>query len=449
MTAGRTFPESFLWGTATASYQVEGAASEDGRTPSIWDTFSHTPGNVLHGHTGDVAADQYHRYEEDVELMRQIALGAYRFSIAWPRIIPDASGAVNQKGIDYYRRLIDALHAAGIKAAATLYHWDLPQRFEDAGGWPVRDTALRFAEYAEVCYRELGDSVDMWITLNEPWCSAFHGYFDGHHAPGRRDPGDAFRATHHLMLAHGLAVERYRDSGLTAPIGITMNLESPRPATRRSEDVSAARRATEMHSLLFLNPILGLDYPEAVQDRYPDLPFPVEHGDRDTIAAPIDFLGLNYYHEPVIAYDPDDPTPEKSRVARSYHDTTEMEWPITPRGLYRHLLWVGEITDRRWPLYITENGIALPDELDPSGTAVRDPRRIAYMRDHFTAMLDAMDAGVDLRGYFAWTLLDNFEWAFGYTRRFGLVFTDYVSNRRVPKDSYYFFREVISGAEEF
>jgi beta-glucosidase len=447
----RAFPEDFLWGVATASYQVEGAADVDGRGPSIWDTFSRTPGAVLHGHTGDVSVDQYHRYPEDIALMRELGVDAYRFSIAWPRVQPDGRGPFNDRGFDYYRRLIDALHAAGLNATATLYHWDLPQTLEDAGGWPERDTAGRFAEYARETFRRLGDHVDRWITLNEPWCSAVLGYGEGVHAPGRRDRSAAWAAGHHLLLGHGLAVAAYRaERGVgegVAPIGITHNLETPRPATRRPEDVAAADRAADMRTRFFLDPLLGRGYPERHFAAYPgETPPQVLAGDMEMIGAPIDFLGLNFYHEPVVAAD--ETLPEGYREVLSHHELTAMDWPVTPRGLYRHLVWVWKHTEGRYPLYITENGCAMPDELSEEGTRCHDPRRIAYLRDHFAAALDAIEEGVGLEGYFVWSLIDNFEWAWGYARRFGIVYADYVNQRRIPKDSFYYLREVISGAEE-
>lgn len=459
----RSFPEHFLWGVAAASYQVEGAVDEGGRGRSIWDTFSHTPGKVLHGHTGDVSVDQYHRYPEDAALMRELGVGAYRFSIAWPRVQPEGSGAFNDDGFDYYKRLADELHAQGIQAAATLYHWDLPQTLEDAGGWPERDTAYRFAEYAAETMRRLGDHVDMWITMNEAWCSAVLGYGFGVHAPGRRDWSAAWAAGHHLLLGHGLAVQAYRaETGArdtAAPIGITHNLETPHPATCRREDVEAADRAMDLRTRFFLDPIIGAGYPERHFRAYPEeTPPPVAAGDMEVIAAPIDFLGLNFYFEPTIAAAPVGVVgevkngvacrPEGFREVPTHHERTEMDWPVTPRGLTRHLRWVWEHIGGRMPLYITENGCAMPDELSSDGMRCHDPRRVSYLREHMAAALDAIEAGVDLRGYFVWSLIDNFEWAYGYTKRFGIVYADYVNQRRVPKDSFYYLRGVISGAEE-
>ncbi len=442
-----SFPEGFLWGTATASYQVEGAVREDGRGVSIWDTFSQTPGKVLNGDTGEFAADQYRRYGEDIALMEQGGFGAYRFSLAWPRIQPSGKGLINPAGIDYYKRLTDELHAHGIKAAATLYHWDLPQSLEDAGGWPLRDTADRFAEYASLCFRELGDRVDMWITLNEPWCSAVLGYCTGDHAPGRTKLGDAWAAGHHLLLGHGKAVNAYRaELSSGAPIGVTLNLETPRPATKSEADRAAADRALDLRTRFFLDPILGGTYPERHFEAYPqEKRIQVLPGDMETIAAEIDFLGLNYYWESAIQADPQ--SPEGFKTAITYHETTDMGWPVTPEGLYRHLKWVSDRTGGNLPLYITENGCAMTDTLTGDAGRCHDPRRVEYLRDHFREAARAVAAGVDLRGYFVWSLLDNFEWAYGYGKRFGIVYVDYETQKRIPKDSYYYLREVISGSE--
>lgn len=437
-----SFPDGFLWGTATASYQVEGAASEDGRGASIWDSFSKTPGRVAHGHTGDVACDQYHRYREDVALMRALGVDAYRFSIAWPRVLPDGSGAVNRRGIDYYKRLATELLEAGIKPVATLYHWDLPQALQDAGGWPARDTAFRFAEYAEVCYEQLGDLVDMWITLNEPFCASVVSYLYGSHAPGERDRPRAYRAIHHLNLAHGLALEAYREAGLTRPIGIALNLETPRPATQRAEDREAADRAADLQTRMFLDPLLGRGYPQRHLDAYPQAPMPVEEGDLAVIAGKIDFLGINYYFEHAVAHDANHP--EGFREVVQHYPTTQMGWYVVPQGLYRQLRWVHDYTGGL-TIYITENGCAYPDALTEDGASCHDRDRIDYLREHLAASARAVEDGVNLAGYFLWSFIDNFEWSYGYTRRFGIVYCDYVNNRRIPKDSFYFYRDVIAG----
>lgn len=453
------FPENFLFGTATASYQIEGAVKEDGRGSSIWDTFSHTPGKVLLGHTGDEATDHYHRYREDISLMKELGTGAYRFSIAWPRIFPEGSGAVNEKGLDFYKRLTDELHAAGIKPVATLYHWDLPQALENAGGWAKRETAYRFAEYAQVLFDALGDRISMWGTFNEPYCSSFLGYLMGVHAPGRKEAPAAYRAVHHLLLAHGLALQAYRERSLAAPIGITLNMVTPRPATTREHDRLAADRAMDRQTRMFLDPLLGKGYPERHLATLPEVSMPVENGDMELIAAPIDYLGANYYWEDVVSYDAD--APEEFQYVPQYQATTDMGWPITPEGLARHLRWLAEYTGGL-PLYVTENGTAMPDELvereEPQagpeifpgacgGACVYDYDRIAYLRSHLAACRRVIEEGVDLRGYFLWSFIDNFEWSFGYTKRFGIVYCDYETQCRVPKQSFYFYRDVIARAE--
>ncbi len=469
-------PDSFLWGVATASYQIEGAVSEGGRGESIWDRFSHTPGKIVGNQTGDVATDHYHRFPEDVALMRDLGIDAYRFSLAWPRIQPDGGlgspggtnpGATNQAGLDFYHRLIDELLSAGIEPVVTLYHWDLPQALEDAGGWPARDTAYRFADYAGACFDAFGDRVHRWITLNEPWCSSILGHLDGVHAPGRQDRVAAYRAIHHLLLGHGLAVRQFRGDARSGPgtgvstIGITLNLSTPRPATRRPEDILAADRAADRDSRMFLNPLLGDGYPERHLSAVPEVAMPVQDGDMEVISAPFDFLGLNYYTEPVVAFDPE--AQEEFKVVRGYQQKTEMGWPVVPDGLHRQLHWV----HRQAPslrLYVTENGAAFEDVVEaetaaaedenPAGAGnqpafrVRDPKRIAYLRSHLGACRRAIDEGVPLAGYFLWCFVDNFEWAFGYTKRFGIVYCDYEHElRRVPKDSYYFYREVVAGHE--
>ena len=443
-----SFGSNFLWGTATASFQVEGAAGEDGRSPSIWDTFCRTPGKVLHGHTGDRSSDQYHRYKEDVALMRDLGVGSYRFSIAWPRLFPEKTGGgarPNAKGIDYYNRLIDELLRNEIKPVVTIYHWDLPQYLEDKGGWPARDTALRYVDYAKSCFDAFGDRVDTFITLNEPWCSAFLGYLEGVHAPGIKDRPAAYRALHHLMLGHGLAVEAYRATGKRGQIGITLNISTPRPATRRAEDVLAADRACDRDARMFLDPLFGRGYPSRHLSANPDVKMPVEGDDLSKIAAKIDFLGLNYYQESAMSHD--DSRPEKFRAAATGYPKTDMGWDVVPGGLTRQLLWAKKEYPAI-PLYVTENGCAAPDTLTRDGLRCHDPERVSYLREHFRACRKAIAQGVDLRGYFLWSFIDNFEWAWGYEKRFGIVYCDYTDGRRIPKDSYYYYRETIAGYEE-
>jgi beta-glucosidase len=442
-----SFPRGFRWGAATAAYQIEGATDEDGRTPSIWDTFSHSPGRVFGGHTGDVACDHYHRYHEDVALMRELGLTSYRFSLSWPRVQPGGRGPANEKGLDFYRRLIDDLLAAGIEPWPTLYHWDLPQELEDAGGWPARDTAERFADYATLVHAALGDRVPAWTTLNEPWCSAFLGYGSGEHAPGRQDPVAAVRAAHHLLLAHGRAVEAIRATDPAARLGIALNLYAVSPLTEADED--AARRIDGLANRLFLDPVLLGYYPPDVLDdltKVSDLTH-IREDDLDTIGAPLSLLGINYYSRYVVAAGTDPggrspwPGSEDVRFVTRPGPVTAMDWAVDPPGLTETLTRVARGYPRI-PLYVMENGAAYPDLLDSDG-AVDDPDRVAYLDRHLRACLDAIADGVPLEGYFVWSLLDNFEWGWGYGKRFGLVYVDYPTQGRVIKRSGHRYVEVI------
>ncbi|WP_432930620.1 GH1 family beta-glucosidase [Microbispora sp. CA-135349] len=442
---GLAFPDGFVWGAATAAYQIEGAAAEDGRGPSIWDTFSKVPGNVADGHTGDVACDHYHRYAEDVRLMTELGLAAYRFSVAWPRILPAGAGRVNAAGLDFYDRLVDELLAHGIAPYATLYHWDLPQALEDAGGWAVRDTAARFADYAAVVHERLGDRVRTWTTLNEPWVASFLGYCSGVHAPGRRDPAAAFRAAHHLLLGHGLATQALRAGG-AAEIALTLNL-SPVIQVDGGE-----REATLVDGLMnrqFLDPALRGRYPEDVLDvaaRHGGLGH-IRDGDLAVVHQPIDLLGINYYNPSFVSAAPAEPAnpafpgTEGIRFEPPTGPTTAMDWPIEPGGLETLLVRLS----RDYPevgLLVTENGAAFDDR--PDGDRVHDDDRIGYLDGHLRAAHAAITAGADLRGYLVWSLLDNFEWAYGYHKRFGIVYVDFETRRRVPKDSALWYRDVIA-----
>jgi beta-glucosidase len=437
------FPSDFLWGAATASYQVEGAAYEGGRGVSIWDTFCRVPNAVYAGENGDVACDQYHRYKEDVALMAKLGFKSYRFSIAWPRIIPTGTGAVNKEGIAYYRNLCAELHKYGIQACATLYHWDLPQVLQDKGGWSARFIVDAFVQYAKVCFAELGDCVDMWITMNEPLCITYLGYLKGAHAPGVKDMGQTFNAVHHVLLAHGVAVKEYRKTGLKAPIGITLNINTPRPATQKPEDVEAARIAWSHEAEIFVFPLIGKGYPSAVLQG--GAKFPVESGDFETIAEKIDFIGLNYYFENAVEWNENSFT--KYETASFWQDRTDMGWPIVPEGLYRQVKWVSDVTGGNLPIYITENGYANRDAVASDGK-VHDRERVDYLRKHLAVCSRLIKNGVKLKGYFAWSLLDNFEWSFGYSKRFGIVYVDYGTQKRIPKDSAYFFRDIIAGFGE-
>ncbi|WP_433516947.1 GH1 family beta-glucosidase [Nonomuraea sp. CA-143628] len=446
-----TFPQGFLWGAATAAYQVEGAVAEDGRTASIWDTFSHTPGRVLDGDTGDVACDHYHRYADDVALMARLGLGAYRFSVSWPRVQPGGRGRANQRGLDFYRRLTDELLERGIEPWVTLYHWDLPQELEDAGGWPARDTAARFAEYAALVHEALGDRVRHWITLNEPWCAAFLGYAHGRHAPGGSDAAAALAACHHMLLGHGLATRAIRSADSAAVIGTTLNVQSLIAHSDSPADREALRRVDGIGNRIFLDPLLRAEYPADVATdiaHLTDLSF-IHPGDLATIAAPIDFLGLNYYNPLVVAASVDgQPSAgpawpgcaDVSFIRRGF-PVTHMGWEIDPAGLTALLRRVTEDYGPI-PLYITENGAAYADTVDADG-GVHDQDRIDYFARHLHACLEAIRAGVPLQGYFAWSLMDNFEWGWGYSRRFGLLHVDYATQRRTIKDSGHWYAEVI------
>ncbi|MBQ1051298.1 beta-glucosidase [Micromonospora sp. C51] len=450
-----TFPPGFLWGAATAAYQIEGAANEGGRTASIWDTFSHTEGRTVAGHTGDVACDHYHRLSDDVRLMAELGLKSYRFSVSWPRVQPGGSGPANAEGLDFYQRLVDELLANGIEPWLTLYHWDLPQELEDAGGWPARDTAARFADYSLLVADALGDRVKYWTTLNEPWCSAFLGYGSGVHAPGRSDGADAVRAGHHLMLGHGLAVQALRTAVPQAQLGVTLNLYPVTPASDTPGDVDAARRIDALANRFFLDPILRGAYPDdLVADLVKVTDFSHVHdGDLATISTPLDVVGVNYYSRHVVAapipgeqpeaYWRDQacwPGSEDVRFVTRGVPVTDMNWEIDAPGLVETLRRVHEeYTDL--PLYVTENGSAFVDEVVEG--QVDDVDRLAYFDAHLRASHEAISAGVPLRGYFAWSLMDNFEWAWGYTKRFGMIYVDYDKQTRIPKSSARWYAEVI------
>ena len=446
------FPKDFLWGTSTASYQVEGAAFEGGRGECIWDTFSRKPGAVYAGENGNVACDQYHHYKEDVALMAELGFKSYRFSIAWPRIIPEGRGKVNPEGIAYYRGLCEELHKHGIHTCVTLYHWDLPQSLEDEGGWPNRSILSAWEEYVKVCFKELGDLVDMWITINEPLCIAYLGYLHGVHAPGIRDQNKALAAAHHVNMAHGIAVREYRKTGLKAPIGITWNPNTPRPATLSEADKDAADFSRAFTTEIFMFPCLGKGYPEVLVKKYPGA-IPVEAGDLDLIAQPIDFIGVNFYTESPDAAEADDKSsPFRYATKPSWQDVTGMGWPITPGGLERQLLWITEISKGAFgkseiPIYITENGSAYDDTV--INGRIHDKERIEYLKQHLAVCADVIKRGVPLKGYYVWSLLDNFEWAWGYTKRFGIIHVDFKTMKRTPKDSAYFMRDTIAGFGEW
>ena len=437
-----SFPSDYVWGAATAAYQIEGAWDEDGKGESIWDRFCHTPGNIANGDTGDVACDHYHRWRTDVGLMKQLGVKAYRFSIAWPRVLPDGRGRVNPKGLDFYSRLVDALLEAAIEPYVTLYHWDLPQGLQDQGGWPARLTAEAFVEYADLVTRRLGDRVKHWMTLNEPFVSAFVGHLQGRHAPGHSDLGEALAAAHHLLLAHGWAVPVVRSNVREAEAGIALNLGGQFPASPSVADRAAAWHGDGVLNRWFLDPISARGYPADIVAHYGYPMDFVQAGDLESIAVPLDFLGVNYYSRTIVRSREVAEANNAPRTVRAQPQRTEMGWEVYPEGLYDLL---GRLHfDYRFPtLYVTENGAAYPDQIGPDGS-VQDPDRMAYLEGHFKAAARAIAAGVPLRGYFVWSLLDNFEWGHGYSKRFGLVYVDYPTQRRVLKTSAHWYKRVIA-----
>jgi beta-glucosidase len=445
-----TLPPSFRWGVATSSYQIEGAVAEDGRTPSIWDTFSRVPGAVANGDHGDVACDHYHRMPQDVALIKDLGVDTYRFSVAWPRVQPGGRGPVNEAGLAFYDRLTDELLGHGVDPWVTLYHWDLPQELEDAGGWPNRDTAYRFADYAMMVFERLSDRVDAWTTLNEPWCSAWLGYMTGDHAPGRRNLADSVAATHHLLLGHGLATQRMR-AAATRPLrfGITLNMATATPETDSERDLDACREADGMGLRIYLDPLHKGAYPE---DVVADLArrgvaVPVQNGDLEIIATPLDVLGVNYYFGQVFSGVDEQGSPVDAqglpviRAVPQDRARTAMDWPITPERFTELLVRLSRDYPGL-PMVITENGAAFADEVDETGF-VRDDDRTGYLAAHIAAVADARTQGADVRGYFAWSLLDNFEWAYGYDKRFGIVRVDYDTQVRTPKQSALWFKDTI------
>jgi beta-glucosidase len=438
----RDFPADFRWGVATAAYQIEGATTEDGRGVSTWDTFSHEPGRTRDGHTGDVACDHYHRWPEDLDLMAGLGIDAYRFSVAWPRIQPAGRGATNPRGLDFYERLVDGLLERGIAPTPTLYHWDLPQPLEDEGGWMNRDTAYRFAEYSSVVAERLADRVDMWITLNEPVVVMAYGYAFGVYAPGRALMLDALPTAHHQLLAHGLAVDVLRGRG-AQKIAISNHYIPAWPATASPEDRLAADAFDTLINRLFTDPILLGRYPDLAALGSPDLSH-VQDGDLKLISAPIDALGVNYYQPNRLSHVADSPLPFDILPVEGF-PATGMGWPIVPDGLRSLLVTLRDSYGPALPpIYITENGCSFDDAVGPDG-AVDDRQRIAFLDSHLSAVRAAMGEGVDVRGYFVWSLLDNFEWAEGYHPRFGLIHVDYESQKRTPKASYAWYRDRITG----
>ena len=435
----RAFPPGFLFGAATSAYQIEGSPLADGAGPSIWHRFSHTPGHTHENQTGDVACDHYRRWKDDVALMRELGLGAYRFSISWSRVLPDGTGAVNERGLDFYRRLVDELLEADIQPNVTLYHWDLPAALDDRGGWLNRDVSWWFADYAQVVFRALDDRVAMWATLNEPWVTSDGGYLNGTLAPGHRNHFEAPLAAHNQLRAHAAAVQAYRAFG-TKPIGIVVNLEPKYAAGDSEEDAAAVKRADAYMNRQYLDPLFFGSYPpelpEMFGEAWPNLP------DAADLRVPIDFLGINYYKRGITRFDPAVPIERAARVDNPRGTVTTLGWEVYPAGLTDTLLWVTERYGPM-PLYVMENGAAFYDPPVASNGRIEDPLRVDYLRSHLHATLDAVDRGADVRGYFVWSLLDNYEWSAGYAKRFGIVHVDYETQARTIKESGRFYADVI------
>ena len=443
MASRPAFPPGFLWGAATSAYQIEGSPLADGAGPSIWHRFSHRPGAVANGDTGDHACDHYRRYTTDLDLMAELGLGAYRFSVAWGRVLPTGTGRINTKGLDFYQRLVDGLLERDIRPMLTLYHWDLPEALATRGGWLNPDSPKWFADYAAVLYEALDDRVDLWVTLNEPWVSTVCGHLDGTHAPGHRSLSEPPRVAHHQLCAHAEAVAAYQELG-RHQIGISLNLEPQFATSEAAPDRAAARRRHHFINRWFLDPLCLGQYPEEMESIFgADWPgFPAE--DLQRIQVPLDFLGVNYYSRGLVCHDPTDVPLRARRITPVDRPRTTMEWEVYPDGLTETLVWIKQRYGAL-PLYVTENGAAFDDPL-PAAGKVQDPSRIDYLSSHLDALRSAIEQGVDLRGYFVWSLLDNFEWAEGYAKRFGLIHVDHTTQRRTLKDSARFYREFIRKA---
>lgn len=438
------FPEGFDWGVATASYQIEGGWKEDGKGESIWDRFTHQPGHIHDATTGDLACDFYHRYQEDIRIAKQLGIGVYRFSLSWARIFPDGTGAVNRAGLDYYRKVLQCLRDNGIKACVTLYHWDLPQKLQDRGGWANREIVSWFEDYAKVVFAELGGLVDQWITLNEPYCSAFHGYWTGQHAPGYHDYAMTLQAVHHLLMAHGAAVKAYRKTGLQAEIGITLNMNSTYPYEASCPaDVAAAERIRMQSNDLFGDPVMKGCYPEKLFDYLSEkgvvLP-DIREGDLELIHQELDFFGLNSYFAEYVCADAGE-WPLDAKAVKTGKPVTDADWEVTPKGMYDLLVWIKD-TYQPQKLIVTENGAACNDWVNLDGK-VEDPNRIDYLKRYLMEVHHAIADGVPVAGYYVWCFCDNFEWAWGLARRFGIVYVDYATQQRIPKESAHWLAGVI------
>lgn len=441
------FPDGFLWGASTSAHQIEGSPLEDGAGPSNWYRWSHVPGNTKLGHTADVACDHYHRWREDIALMRELGLQSYRFSISWSRVLPEGRGSVNQKGLDFYSNLVDGLLEHGIQPNVTLFHWDLPLALAERDGWLNRDIAGWFGDYAVLMCRTLGDRVPMWATLNEPWVVMDAGYMHGVHAPGRRDWRATPRVAHNLLRAHATGVQALRAESTTGSVGLVVNLEPKYPASDSPADLAAVARADAYMNRHFLDPIFLGSYPDELHEVYGNAWPHHPAADLALVREPIDFLGINYYKRSVTHDDPSAPPVREGSVPQPQHVHTELGWEVYPPALTRALLWVQERYGNL-PLYITENGACFADPEPAADDVVNDPQRVAYLREHLRAAAAALAAGVNLRGYYVWSLLDNYEWAEGFTKRFGIIHVDFTSLQRTFKRSAHFYREIIqtSGA---
>jgi beta-glucosidase len=434
---GITFPDGFLWGVASSAYQIEGAWNDDGKGESIWDRFSHTPGNIKNGDTGDIACDHYHRYTEDVALMKELGVQAYRFSISWSRVLPKGKGEANKVGLNFYRRLADELLKEGIEPWVCLYHYDLPQALQDEGGWANRDIIQYFADYAQLIARELGDVVKRWIIINEPRCIAWLGHLTGVHAPGIKNLQLALKVSHNLQLAQGKAIRTLRDFDQNFQIGTVVDLNAVQPISDDEKDQEAANNFDEFWNRWYINPLFKGEYPPLAGK----IGLKPSKEDMDLIKQPLDFLGVNYYTRLLITYDPSNPV-TRAKAVKKNTPTTERSWEIYPDGLYEVLMNLR--TNYGNPLlYVTENGAAFEDSVMRDGK-VQDDDRITFLRDHIAAAYRAIKEGVRLNGYFVWTIIDNFEWAEGYSKRFGLVHTDYQSLIRTPKKSFYWYKQVMA-----
>jgi beta-glucosidase len=438
---GSPFPDGFLWGAATSAYQIEGSPLADGAGPSNWHRFAHTPGRTLNGWNGDVACDHYRRWREDVALMRTLGLGAYRFSLSWSRILPDGLGRVNPKGLDFYSRLIDALLENGIMPMATLFHWDLPAALDDLGGWLNPDARHWFADYAALVFEAFDDRVPWWCTINEPWVVVDAGYLFGVNAPGHRNLYETPIASHHLLRAHAEAVRRYRSIGRNR-IGVVLNLEPKEPASARAEDLAAVERADVWMNRAFVEPLTEGRYPEALADLFGDAWPRWPEEEVDALRERCDFVGLNWYTRAITKHDPSNPPLNAARVHPPGAEITETGWEVHAPSLLRTLRWMRERFGET-PILITENGAAFPDPPAAADGRVDDPRRVSYLREHLRAVSQAIREGIPVRGYFAWSLLDNFEWHSGYSKRFGLIHVDFESQRRTIKSSGHFYGDVI------